>query len=41
MDRLDYEKRIDNLLDLALNKLSGKEFDKLLERVKEMIENCT
>lgn len=39
MDRLGYEKRIEDLLDYALNNLSAEEFEKLLERVKSMIEN--
>lgn len=39
VDRLGYEKRINDLLDYALNNLSTEEFEKLLERVKSMIEN--
>lgn len=39
MDRLGYETRINDLLDYALNNLSTEEFEKLLKRVKSMIEN--
>ena len=39
VDRLGYETRINDLLDYALNNLSTEEFEKLLKRVKSMIEN--
>ena len=39
MDRLDYENKIEELLDEALSKLSVDEFDKLLSNIKDMTNN--
>lgn len=39
MNRLDYEQKITDLLDEACSKLSSAEFDKLLNRVEETINN--
>lgn len=39
MDRLDYENKIEELLDEALSKLSVDEFDKLLNNIKDMTNN--
>ena len=38
MDRLDYENKIEELLDEALSKLSVDEFDKLLSNIKDIID---
>ena len=38
MDRLDYENKIEELLDEALSKLSVDEFDKLLNNIKDIID---
>ena len=37
MDRLDYENKIEELLDEALSKLSVNGFDKLLNNIKDII----
>ncbi len=39
MDRLDYQERIIKLLDKALDNLDVDQFNKLLENVKEIVEN--
>ena len=39
MDRLDYENKIEELLDEALSKLSVDEFDRLLNNIKDMTNN--
>ena len=38
MDVLDYENKIEELLDEALSKLSVDEFDKLLNNIKDIID---
>ena len=37
MDRLDYENKIEELLDEALSKLNVDEFDRLLNNIKDII----
>lgn len=37
MDRLDYENKIEELLDEAVGKLNVDEFDKLFNNVKDII----
>lgn len=37
MDRLDYQNKIEELLDEAVGKLNVDEFDKLLNNVKDII----
>lgn len=39
MSRLDFELKIIDILDDAGSDLSAQEFDKLLERIKEAIED--
>ena len=39
MDRLDYELEIENLLEEACVKLPDHEFEKLLDRIREAIED--
>ena len=39
MSRLDFELKVIDILDDACSNLSGQEFDKLLERIKETIED--
>lgn len=39
MSRLDFELKIIDILDDACSNLSAQEFDKLLERIKEIIKN--
>ena len=39
MDGLDYELNIVDMLDEACGKLSDREFQKLLDRVREAIED--
>lgn len=38
MSRYDFESQIDELLDEALNELSPKEYEKLLDSLSIMIE---
>lgn len=38
MDRIDYQNKIIEILDEAVSKLSVEEFDKLLKRVNEDLE---
>lgn len=40
MDRYDYYTKIEELLDNALSKLNDKDFEWLLKRVKETIEDA-
>ena len=41
MDRLDYENKIEELLDETLSKLNVDEFDELLNNIKDIInEYC-
>ena len=39
MDKLDFVLKITDILDDACGSLSAQEFDKLLEEIKETIEN--
>lgn len=39
MERLDYQNKISELLDNALNNLDTEDFDVLIQRVKEVIED--
>ena len=39
MDRIDYQNEISENLDKALNNLDAEEFDILIQRVKEIIED--
>lgn len=39
MNRLEFELKIADILDDACSNLSAQEFDKLLERIKETIED--
>lgn len=39
MDRTDYQNEISETLDNALNNLDTEDFDILIQRVKEMIED--
>ena len=39
MDRIDYEDKISELLDDAVNELSVEEFDILLNRISEMLND--
>lgn len=39
MDRIDYQNAISEMLDNALSNLDTEEFDTLIERVKEIIED--
>ena len=39
MDRIDYQNEISETLDKALNNLNTEDFDILIQRVKEMIED--
>lgn len=39
MDRIDYQNEISETLDKALNDLDTEDFDILIQRVKEMVED--
>ena len=39
MDRIDYQVKISEILDEALNELDTDDFDILIESVKEVIED--
>ncbi len=39
MDRIDYQNKIVEILDDALNELNSNDFDILIQRVKETIED--
>ena len=39
MNRIDYQKEISDMLDDALNNLNTEEFNTLIERIKEIIED--
>lgn len=39
MDRLSFELKIVDLLDDACSELSARDFEVLLERIKEVVEN--
>lgn len=39
MDRIDYQNKISEILDNALNNLDTEDFDILISRLKEIIED--
>ena len=39
MDRIDYQTKIIEILDNALNELDTEEFDVFIQRIKEELEN--
>lgn len=39
MNRIDYQEKVSEILDEALNNLDTDEFDTFIDRVKEMIED--
>lgn len=39
MDRIDYQVKISEILDEALSELDTDEFDILIDRIKEVIED--
>lgn len=39
MDRIDYQTKIIEILDNALNELGTEEFDVFIQRIKEELEN--
>lgn len=40
MDKLDYQAKIAEILDNALNDLSSDDFEDFIQSIKEAIEDC-
>lgn len=39
MDKYDYQNKIEDILDEALNNLSSNDFEALKEKVKDIVDN--